>query len=159
MPGSLKSEEKIQAWIESAILIKMKGNLLPKIDFYYTHDKDFSLSILNLKLHEDLQKANEEIIHSKILSLLKTESGKSALIWFLTCTEFSSSIQRLFQVFISDKWVTLKDEAVFDILSNSILNQIGNKKDTSFEWLEESINYILSNQLSESIQFKDNLKK
>jgi len=89
LPLKLQSEKEFSRWIESGIFICMDKKEIPEIDFYYTYEKNYSLAIINRKLHERFANIDKEDILNELNYIIKTESGRSALGWFLSCSEYS----------------------------------------------------------------------
>lgn len=140
LPQHLCSEGIISRWIESAIFIQLYEKEIPEIDFYYTHEKNFSIAILNRRLHEKLNTLDDEIINNELECLLKTESGKNSLRWFLSCPEYSSILK---DVFISLIPKITNNYEILKILTDSILYQVNKNSNIPFNWLEENIAKII----------------
>lgn len=140
LPEILQSSERISLYTECAILIQYQSNGIPEIDFYYTHDKDFSISIVNRKLNKKLIHFSNEEKYNELFYLCKTQSGQSALKWFLSCPEYSYILEEIFKLIVQkgeDSFIILK------IISDSILTQVSLNNNTNFNWLEKYIEKML----------------
>lgn len=150
LPITLRSEKALSSWIESAIFIHLHNKEIPEIDFYYTHEKDYSIAILNRRLHETLCNSKEEVVFNELQCLLKTESGQNALRWFFSCPEYVSILKRIFILLFP---ITTENKAITKLLADSILNQVNLNNENSFDWLEEYIIEIISTQRNQNDSF------
>jgi Type I restriction enzyme R protein N terminus (HSDR_N) len=152
LPHILQNEERISLYTECAILIRYHEKGIPEVDFYYTHDKDLCIAIINRKLNEKLILSSDEDKYEELIFLCKTESGQSALKWFLSCPEYCYILEEIFRLIVeknSDSTVILK------ILSDSILTQVSLNRSTNFDWLEKYIDKMLLSPTPENT-FIDN---
>lgn len=145
LPLGLRTEKSILLWIESAILLRTHELGLPKIDFYYTHDKDYCIAILNRKLPQLFANSSNDLIYKELEYIIATESGQSALRWLMSCPEYAFIIEKIFQI-VSIK--AAENNTIISLLTNSILVQIQANNNLSFRWLEQHIHHIISIQLS-----------
>lgn len=153
LPGNLHSEKVLSRWIESAIFIRLYEKEIPEIDFYYTHEKNYSVAILNRRLHERLDSSDDQTIQSELQYMFNTESGKNALRWFLSCPEYSQILKNVFKSLISKN---LKDYGILRILTDAIFQQVEKNSDISANWLEENITDVIKNQIDKD-KFYDDL--
>lgn len=155
LPHVICNDSALSKWLESAILIRLYKNEMPEIDFYYTHDRDFCIAILSQKLDERLLHSEKEIFYDDLLKITKTESGCSALRWFLSCPEYTHILEEVF------KWVVSQGKytnIILKILSDSILNQVNLNNNLSFDWLETYIDKLIEAQNNKQ-EFNENLCK
>lgn len=146
LPQLLQSDERISLYTECAILIRYHEKGIPEVDFYYTHDKDLCIAITNRKLNEKLIHSSDEEIYEELIFLCKTESGQSALKWFLSCPEYCHILEEIFRLIVEkgeDNSIILK------ILSDSILTQVSLNNNKNFNWLEKYIEKMLSSTKKE----------
>lgn len=153
LPFNLRSEEVLSHWIESAIFIRLYEKEIPEVDFYYSHEKDYSIAILNRRFHEVLIGSNAQTIYNELQYSLKTESGQSALRWFLSCPEYSSILKNIFILLTSE--ITINN-TIAKILTDSILKQVNLNNNYSYNWLDEYISNIISTQTNHD-EFCSNL--
>lgn len=140
LPQRLQSEERISLYTECAILIRYHEKVIPEVDFYYTHDKDFCIAILNRKLDEKLIHTSDEVKCEELILLCKTESGQSALKWFLSCPEYNYVLEDIFRLLVEKR---VYNTEILKILSDSILTQVSHNSNRSFDWLEKYIDEML----------------
>jgi hypothetical protein len=144
LPIILRSEKELSSWIESAIFIHLHNKEISEIDFYYTHEKDYSIAILNRRLHETLCNSKEEVIFRELQCLLKTESGQNALRWLFSCPEYASILKNVFMQLVLK---IENHETIAKILADSIFNQVNLNNNFSYNWLDEYITVLISNQV------------
>ena len=143
LPKDLHSEEILTRWIESGIFIRLYEKEIPAIDFYYTYERDYCIAILNRRLHEKLTASNEKVAFEEFNYLIRTESGKSALRWFLSCPEYFAILKNVFILLMSQ----IEENHLFSkILTDAIFNQVTLNNNHSFNWLERYIEKIISKQ-------------
>lgn len=150
----LCSEEKTHPWVESAILIIHNAGSIPKIDFYYSHDLDYCISILYKKWNAVFADGTDEQISEEFRAAVQFETSRSALTWFLNCVEYYEVVKRLFRV-IEIKTLNQNEKQV---LANAIFNQsrLNGFKDNL--WLEETLADIsLSNIDYSELDLKEEL--
>ena len=145
LPLRLQSEKEFSRWIECGIFICANEKEIPEIDFYYTHEKDYSIAIINQKFHEKLVDVNEQLILNQLQCIIKTESGQSALRWFFSCPEYSYILKNVFVLSVSK---IEENELIINILSDSILNQVNLNNNYSFHWLEGYLSRIISIEIN-----------
>lgn len=153
LPYKLKSDFTLKKWVESAILIQLYKTEIPEIDFYYTHDKDYCISILALELDKQFLHLEKKIFYDNLLLLTKTESGCNSLRWFLSCPEYTYILEEVFKLVVSAE---VNDHKILKILSDSILNQVNYNKNLSFNWLDIYIANIIELQTNRK-EFNNNL--
>lgn len=153
LPDNLRSEKVLSRWIESAIFIRLYEKEVPEIDFYYTHEKNYSIAILNRRLHEKLKNSDDKTILYELQCMFNTESGKNALRWFLSCPEYSEILKDVFISLISKD---IQDYGILRILTDSIFHQVEKNSNIPSNWLEENITDIIKNQVDKD-KFHDDL--
>ncbi|MFH6936345.1 type I restriction enzyme HsdR N-terminal domain-containing protein [Flavobacterium sp. FlaQc-30] len=136
------SDAYISNWIECAILILTREKTLPQFDFYYTHDRDYSIAIIYRKwdVFFTILKSPDQI-KNELLLAIETEAGKSALLWFLSSPDYCD---RLELIFTSLNLYIINKKTIYEIISQSILNQVNFNKNVSFSWLTEHVDVILN---------------
>lgn len=142
LPISLRKDDIISLWVESAILIRLYEKEIPDLDFYYSHEKDYCIAILSRRLHDRLINADGETVYQELLYITKSESGQSALRWFLSCPEYAPILKDVFILLIPKG---INNQIIIKILSDSIMNQVTLNK-LSFRWLERYITDMISIQ-------------
>ena len=120
LPQEMASDITLAQWIESGILICLNEKVVPVIDFYYTHEKDYCLAIINKKWNEVFAGINEDIILQEFQDVIKNEATKSALRWFLSCPEYVD-ILKLAYAKVKDK--IAHNTELFEIIINAIIFQ------------------------------------
>lgn len=146
-PKAFRDEEKLIPWQESAILILLNIDSPPNLDFYYSHDLDFSVAVLYKNWRKTLSTSDESKILKELNESIKTEVGQSALRWFLSNPENCDLIQTLFQ--------TMKFEACFNlptgkILSEAIVKQVILNNQIEFHWLEYHLDKLIAFEMNEN---------
>lgn len=136
LPSRLQSEKELSRWIESGLFIYVDKKEIPEIDFYYTYEKNYSIAIINRKLHERLVNANENLILDELLYIIKTEEGQNALRWFFSCPEYSLILKKTLKLLILE---IIDNKVIIKIFIDAILTQINLNEDYSYDWLEEYI--------------------
>ena len=124
---------------ESAILLKTYNKEIPGIDFYYTHDKDYCISIINQKLHELCQNYSLEDIKDAIKNLLQTTSGTSALLWFFSCPEHQLFIEIVFNEY---DYTNSDNRTILQLLVSILFTSVERQDRLDMNWLEKIINHI-----------------
>ncbi|SER91375.1 type I restriction enzyme HsdR N-terminal domain-containing protein [Pedobacter rhizosphaerae] len=142
------STNQYRPWIDSAILVFYQTECDLLIDFYYTHELDYVISMVCKKWNVVLRKTTDEEIDEEIALSIIIEPLYSALIWFLSLEENVDILKRLFSrlpVFTGDTTPLL------NILAKAIfnLNTLGTQFDHS--WIAD---FLMKNL--PSIDFKDN---
>lgn len=152
LPHVLKNEKRISLYVECAILIRYHEKGIPEVDFYYTHDKDLCIAIINRKLNKKLNLSSDKLKYEELIFLSKTESGKSALKWFLSCPEYCYILEEIFRLIIE---MSCENTVILKILSDSILTQVSLNSNNNFNWLEKYIDKMLLSPKQENT-FVDN---
>lgn len=153
LPHTICKDSILSQWLESAILIRLYKDEIPEIDFYYTHDKDFCIAILSQKLDERLLNTEKQTFYDELLKITKTESGCSALRWFLSCPEYTHILEEVFKSVVSKG---ISNPSILKILSDSILNQVNLNNNVSFDWLDKYIDKLIAIQTAKG-EFYENL--
>jgi hypothetical protein len=144
----LFNSDQLRRWCEAAILQELKNETSTEIDFYYSHDRDYSVAILYREWHNLLQEKTEvSRIIDELQEAIKTEVGRSALQWFLSCPDYLEHLQAVFSV-ISD---TTYDE-LLDILIQPILNQVNLSNKLDFGWLEKYLTTLINIERNRGIE-------
>lgn len=151
LPQLLQNDERISLYTECAILIRLQEKGIPEVDFYYTHDKDFCISVINRKLNEKLIYSTDEDRYKELTFLSETESGRSALKWFLSCPEFSYILEEIFSLIVQNETDNFR---ILKIISDSILTQVL-LNNNNFNWLEKYVEKMLLFPNTENL-FVDN---
>mgnify|MGYP000684030208 CR=1 FL=1 len=141
IPSKFQNEKQLNLWVESAILTLVHSEQEPSLDFYYTHDLDFSIGELYRNWSKSLNQRNENNITKELLDSTSTETGRSALRWFLGLPENSDILKNIFK--------TIQFNSCFDtlygkILSESIVKQVTLNNQIGFEWLEDYLDKLLA---------------
>lgn len=140
LPTELNNDYELSKWKESAILIEIGNTEIPQIDFYYTHDKDFSIAILNRNWSQKLRPGCD--ILKELNYVIRNEAGKSALQWFLSCPENSDIIENIFPLL---EFESTKNIVLTKIVASSIVNQVVLNK-RKVNWIEKYLSTLLSSQ-------------
>jgi hypothetical protein len=122
----------LNSWCESAILQILSSEDCTKIDFYYSHDRDYSVAILHKKWHlffEELT-PNSQIVEM-LLEAVNTEVGRSALQWFLSCPDYFENLKIVFSAIEK-----VANEKLLKIITQSITTQVKLNNKLDFDWLE-----------------------
>jgi len=140
LPSSIATDISLLHWMECAILIRTYDTDIPLIDFYYTHDRDYSLAILKNQWHEQLLDGEEVDI-----GILNTSNKaiQSALLWFLSCPEYLKAIHNIFKSIPPD---FKSYSQLLSTISAAILNQVKYNKYFDFTWIEPYIQNLISNE-------------
>ncbi len=142
------SSHQLRRWCEAAILQEMKNETSTEVDFYYSHDRDYSVAILHREWHNLFQERTDgSRIIEELQEAIKTEVGRSALQWFLSCPDYLEHLQVVFSV-ISD---TTYDELI-DILIQPILNQVNLSNKLDFGWLEKYLTTLINIEKNRGIE-------
>lgn len=150
LPQELAPSNTLCRWIESAILIHLPDTTIPAIDFYYTHERDYCIAILNKKWHSQMEHATNHYLKNELQDALKTEASKSALRWFLSSPEYVQYLERFFS------FIDLKaDKEISKILSELILRQVNFNNNLSFTWLEPHIQKLLLLETGEASNLEE----
>lgn len=141
IPACFSDSRKLSQWLECAILLETNDNHMPEIDFYYTHDKDYSIAILNRDWPQILKvEAKDEDIWHELSLANATEAGKSALTWFLSCPDYFESLEVIF----NNRYFNFEiNGSILQILSESILNQVNLNQNLTFNWLDKHLQIFI----------------
>lgn len=144
----LFGSDQLRRWCEAAILQELKNEASTEVDFYYSHDRDYSVAILHRGWHNLFQESTDESkIIKELQEAIKTEVGRSALEWFLSCPDYLEHLQVVFLV-VSD---TAYDELI-DILIHPILNQVNLSNKLEFGWLEKYLTTLINIERNRGIE-------
>lgn len=152
MPGEFNSDKALEPWVDSAILLCFTNTSLPRVDFYYTHDLNYSIAILYRKWDVFFATATKEEVITELKAAIQTEAGKSALYWFFSCGEFNEIIKMVIE---SVEFGKLEKSAKA-ILSNSIFNQVFKNKKTEILWIEPYLENLIGID-SKELEMKEEL--
>lgn len=147
-PKYLRDEEKLVPWLESAILTLPNVNCSPHLDFYYSHDLDFSVAILFKNWRKVFEASSETEVLKELKDSFKTEVGQSALKWLLSNPENCDLIQWLFDVLKFDNYLDLK---VVKLLSECIVKQVLINRKIELQWLEHHLSKIVDFEMNDDI--------
>ncbi|MEY3498585.1 MAG: hypothetical protein RL308_254 [Bacteroidota bacterium] len=135
-------------WCESAILQELKNDISTKIDFYYSHDRDYSVAILYRKWHELFQNSTPiKEITNELLQTTSTEVGRSALQWFLSCPDYIDHLRIVFSALSK-----VSNENLLKIVIQSILSQVKLNNKIEFVWLEKYLSELISIEKNQGIE-------
>jgi hypothetical protein len=147
-----ENENQLVPWRESGILSVFHINNDMFLDFYYTHDLDYSVGNL-YKKWSDLFNSNKDIdIINELKSSIHNEVGESALLWFLSCPENYNLLEKIFDLINFEISV---DFALRKILADSIIRQITLNKITNFIWLKKHLENIVNIAQESNIKFDE----
>lgn len=140
LPDYYSSERDFKPWIDSALMVLYTTDYDILIDFYYTHDLDYTIAIICKQWHIFFNEATDIQIKEELVSCLKPEATYSALTWFLSTEEHIDILKKLFSfVDVTDtgfnEFLHLLIKALFNISS------LGNEYDQ--KWLAD---FILKNK-------------
>ncbi|MCQ9637914.1 type I restriction enzyme HsdR N-terminal domain-containing protein [Chryseobacterium sp. WG14] len=128
----LFNSDNLGRWCEAAILQELKNEISTEVDFYYTHDRDYSIAILYKEWHNLFQESTSTSrIIQELHEAIKTEAGRTALQWFLSCPDYFEHLKVVFSILSKD---LNKDLVRFT--KQPILNQVKLNNKLDFEWLE-----------------------
>lgn len=144
-----EDESKLTQWRESGILSVFHINNEIYLDFYYTHDLDYSVGSL-YKKWSDLN--INEMVLNELQSSIHNEVGESALLWFLSCPENYDILEKIFE---NINFELSANIAVRKILADSIIRQIQLNKIINFKWLKGYIEIIVNIAQESKIKFED----
>ncbi|MGJ1198214.1 type I restriction enzyme HsdR N-terminal domain-containing protein [Sphingobacterium spiritivorum] len=131
LPESFNSSN-LGSWCEAAILQEMKNETFTEVDFYYSHDRDYSVAILYKEWHNLFQESTDDSrIIKELYATIKTEVGRSALQWFLSCPDYFRHLKVVFSVLSKDS-----NRDLLSLTKQPILNQVKLNNNLDFEWLE-----------------------
>lgn len=139
IPYNINDSLSLLHFQESAILLQINNNEVPEIDFYYTHDKDYCIIIVNQKLHELCLSYNPVGVKIVLKKLLQTNSGKSALLWFFTCPEYQLYIKKVFSEY---DYSNNENRPILQLLVNILFTSSGLQEKLDISWLEKIIEHI-----------------
>lgn len=150
LPSRLQSEKEFSRWIESGLFIYVDKKEIPGIDFYYSYEKNYSIAIINRKLHEELVNKSENLILNELQYIIKTEDGQDALHWFFSCPEYSLILKKTFKLLVPE---ITDNKVIIKIFADAILTQVNLNEDYSYDWLEEYIIKLISINFNQDESF------
>lgn len=151
-PKPFRDEENLIPWLESAILILLKTEGPPHLDFYYSHDLDFSVAVLYKNWKKLFAETDEMKILEEMNSSVKTEVGQSAIRWFLSAPENCGLIQGLFN---SLKFNNPGKSEIIKILFECIDKQVVVHRKIGFQWLESHLDKLVDLEMSGGIHGRE----
>lgn len=151
LTGNLCNSFEFSRWLESGILVCSSQGNIPYVDFYFTHDKNYAIAIVNREWQRTLLCSDESQINEEISLALTTEAGRTALEWFLSVPEYSEGFKTIFAN--GSYFNTIKNDHL-TVFSKAIANQINFNDDLSFDWLDIYIDrlYESGNACHDNIQ-------
>ncbi|WP_282636538.1 type I restriction enzyme HsdR N-terminal domain-containing protein [Sphingobacterium thalpophilum] len=139
LPDSININTSLLQFEESAILLKTYNKEIPGVDFYYTHDKDYCISIINQKFHELCENYSSVDIREAMRNLLKTTSGTSALLWFFSCPEYQHYIKKVFNEY---DYTDSENRIILRLLVSILFTSVERQEHLEMIWLEKIIDHI-----------------
>lgn len=119
-------------WCEAAILQELKNETSTEVDFYYSHDRDYSVAILYKEWHNLFQEStNVSKIIEELQEAIQTVVGRSALEWFLSCPDYFEHLKVVFSILSK-----YSNKDLLNFTKQPILNQVKLNNKLDFEWLE-----------------------
>lgn len=144
----LFNSDNLKRWCDAAILQELKNEISTEIDFYYSHDRDYSVAILYKEWHNLFQVSTDKSkVIEELQEAIRTEVGRSALEWFLSCPDYLEHLQVVFSV-ISD---TTYDE-LLNIFIQPLLNQVNLSNKLDFGWLEKYLTTLINIEKNQGIE-------
>lgn len=143
-PKLFRDEEKLIPWRESAIISLLTVDGIPHLDFYYSHDLDFSVAVLYKNWRKYFTISNEMETTNELNESAKSEVGQSALRWFFSAPENCDLIQGLFNTLKFDDHLDLK---IIKQLSECIVKQVVINQKIEFQWLEPHLSKLVDFEL------------
>lgn len=138
------NNKDINKWLEAGILTQNYKNEIPAIDFYYTYERDYAISIIHKKLNIEKDECPENKFINDVRILERTEAGKSSLAWFLSGPENVSSLKKIFTYIDINSLIAPSE--FNSLLVHCILNQVRLNEQNLFSWLEGYLEPILQNK-------------
>jgi hypothetical protein len=149
LPSGIFSGNDLNNWLESAILLQTENSFqIPAFDFYYTHDRDYSIA-LNRGWLSRITSFEEKKRLQEINDAVRTEAGRSALRWFLSCPEYAEELPLLFDLVNADSQT---NRPLQKILADAIFNQYIFHGSRDFQWLSGHIRQLLNNDNDEAAE-------
>ena len=131
LPESFNSIN-LRKWCEAAILQELKNETSTDIAFYYSHDLDYSIAILNKEWHNIFRESTDfSKIIKELQEAIQTRVGRSALEWFLSCPDYFEHLKIVFSILSKDS-----NKDLLSYTKQPILNQVKLNNKLDFEWLE-----------------------
>lgn len=152
LPQRFQNEDRLNQWRDSAILTKVYFEEEPFIDFYYTHDLDYSVAELHCKWSNRFNRKEEVSILEELCKSSATEVGKSALRWYFSSSENCEVLK-----YVLD---TLQIDSCFNtvfgkILTESIMKQVTINNRLDFAWLEDYLDKLIALETNSSLQLSE----
>lgn len=144
----LFNSNNLGSWCEAAILQELKNENFTEVDFYYSHDRDYSIAILYKEWHNLFKESTDKYkIIEELHEATKTEVGRSALQWFLSCPDYLEHLQVVFSIVSNTVY-----EELLDILIQPILNQVNLSKKLDFGWIEKHLTTLINIERNRGIE-------
>ncbi len=129
------TDKEILPWKESGVLVYNENKSNIKIDFYNSNILYYTISVYSKKWNSLLE--YEKINLKEELSRIFDKSiRKESLLWFLSCPENSSFIEKIFETIDLN---TSDDLSLKNLLAESIIRQITLNDNSNFDWLENHL--------------------
>lgn len=126
------TDADLSPWTESAILVLFTNLKIPKLDFYFTHDFDYSVSILCREWHNTFIHHDAHLISAELDRVAKTEANCDALKWFFSCPEYYDHLRNVFYlVTFSNLPIVIKRS-----IAGAVFNQVKINGFKEMAWLE-----------------------
>ncbi|MDB5122394.1 MAG: hypothetical protein JWP94_523 [Mucilaginibacter sp.] len=152
LPPAISTGENLDRWLESALLIQTENQQrLPVYDFYYTHDRDYCFALYR-NWFTGLTQYDAPKRSLEINQTIRTEAGRSALRWYLSCPEYVDEIPALYDIVHEGRHT---NKQLQQIIADALFNQFRFHGNKDFQWLEKHILILLSKNSNED--FPDEL--
>ena len=135
----------LSRWVECAILTHFSKKDIPVIDFYYTHERNFSIAILHRELHEKFKHSTQNLLIQEFEYFNKTDAGLQSFKWFWSCPEYFTYLKTIFNILDHSK---LNSE-LYKILVEAILFQSLQHNVSDSIWLENYLNKITKTDIAD----------
>ena len=134
-----ENSKDFDRWKDSGIISTFYENE-ELVDFYFTHDLDYSIGILHQKWNTFFKNANSTEVLDKIQHCTKVEVRKSALRWFLSSPENGYLLRKIFH---SIPIGTFANISASKIISEAIVKQVILNQTLEFQWLEYYLSKLI----------------